>query len=929
MKYNISKLIIAISILLFSNPLFAIVYRLGSDDYIIDVPSVTVMYALGFTEMDGASTPAANKGYLFIKPDGKMYYKNDAGTEYDLTQGGAGTSPGGADTQIQYNNAGSFGGIAGFTYDGSSITATIQLILDSIKWGDGTIQVSSPTAGGGGITDHTGLTSTGTLTHAQLETAITNLETSTGTLATSITNLETSTSTLDGYIASLWTSTQTLETATALNTTHRTSNGTDHTYIDQDVTSGSSPNFSNASMSGNISVWTNDSGYLTWSDTGTGNNEVAAGTHTHAGVYQPADDDLTDLADGTLSKSKVEDSGNWDTAYGWGDHSAQNYLDDDVADDVDDGDIDFATDNTAGKVNLHDFVSGAPGSGEYIQWNGSNWVTSAVSGGGTSSLWVGVDDVEKSSPTMAISFQNQFQGDKIGTTTYIRLSTATPSNGDTTHISNCDQIYDFVNGNYEPMVTEGSLADNTVTGDDLKDDLVFGTFPVTPSAAPDADYEVANKKYVDDNAGGGGNYVTSDSSDTMAASISGTDSLFTIHNTTGDVTGTMYLLDLKYTDNNDANAAYIKCSDDADGTPKTMFSINYQGKVYASDDIQCDAVLVDSENGNAEFGWTSSGNDHAYIAVDTNGVTKSGNLYFLQIDNKQNTYGHPTTIDPKFFIMSGRGATDSTTDYMCLYHDRTDARIDVGTGCDLKINTNIESTGTVTGATANFAGAVTITEGALTDSMIVSADIKNDTIDSDDYAAGSIDAEHLAADVIDESKIADNGIDSEHYNDGSIDAVHLAADVIDETKLADNSIDSEHYNDGSIDYEHLSAGVIDYVFEQLCSTFTVCISTPNNLTAGVAYGPIDDVWEFATTITTMTMTVNGGTITGMVEQRSMDTPDSAGTDVWSGDVTADTTWRGGTFNDATVPSMYGLFYIPTSGTGNVGTLKIKGARTKD
>lgn len=29
------------------------------------------------------------------------------------------------------------------------------------------------------------------------------------------------------------------------------------------------------------------------------------------------------------------------------------------------------------------------------------------------------------------------------------------------------------------------------------------TFPVTPSEAPDADYEVANKKYVDDNGGGG------------------------------------------------------------------------------------------------------------------------------------------------------------------------------------------------------------------------------------------------------------------------------------------------------------------------------------------------------------------------------------------------------------------------------------------
>jgi hypothetical protein len=39
-----------------------------------------------------------------------------------------------------------------------------------------------------------------------------------------------------------------------------------------------------------------------------------------------------------------------------------------------------------------------------------------------------------------------------------------------------------------------------------------------------------------------------------------------------------------------------------------------------------------------------------------------------------------------------------------------------------------------------------ITEGQYPDSMIVGADIKDDTVDSADYAAGSIDAEHLADD---------------------------------------------------------------------------------------------------------------------------------------------------------------------------------------
>lgn len=120
--------------------------------------------------------------------------------------------------------------------------------------------------------------------------------------------------------------------------------------------------------------------------------------------------------------------------------------------------------------------------------------------------------------------------------------------------------------------------------------------------------------------------------------------------------------------------------------------------------------------------------------------------------------------------------------------------------CDVDLGASIGSTeiddDAVQSADVNWSdmtdlaegGAVSwgnLAEGELADSTIVSADIKNDTIDSDDYAAGSIDAEHLAADVIDESKIADNGIDSEHYNDASIDVEHLADDIVTHAKMAD------------------------------------------------------------------------------------------------------------------------------------------------
>ena len=76
-------------------------------------------------------------------------------------------------------------------------------------------------------------------------------------------------------------------------------------------------------------------------------------------------------------------------------------------------------------------------------------------------------------------------------------------------------------------------------------------------------------------------------------------------------------------------------------------------------------------------------------------------------------------------------------------------------------------------------------------------------------ALTQIKAAGLAADLIDETKLADDSIDSEHYNDGSIDHAHLANDCVDGDNIADDAINSEHYVDGSIDHAHLSADCID------------------------------------------------------------------------------------------------------------------------
>ena len=56
-----------------------------------------------------------------------------------------------------------------------------------------------------------------------------------------------------------------------------------------------------------------------------------------------------------------------------------------------------------------------------------------------------------------------------------------------------------------------------------------------------------------------------------------------------------------------------------------------------------------------------------------------------------------------------------------------------------------------------------------------------------------------------------------------IKADGLTADLIDETKLADNSIDSEHYNDGSIDNAHLADDAVGV--DELSATGTASSST--------------------------------------------------------------------------------------------------------
>ena len=64
----------------------------------------------------------------------------------------------------------------------------------------------------------------------------------------------------------------------------------------------------------------------------------------------------------------------------------------------------------------------------------------------------------------------------------------------------------------------------------------------------------------------------------------------------------------------------------------------------------------------------------------------------------------------------------------------------------------------------------------------------------------------LPADVIDETKIADDGIDSEHYNDGSIDTAHIADNQVSLAKMAGLARGKIIYGNASGDPAALAVG---------------------------------------------------------------------------------------------------------------------------
>ena len=170
------------------------------------------------------------------------------------------------------------------------------------------------------------------------------------------------------------------------------------------------------------------------------------------------------------------------------------------------------------------------------------------------------------------------------------------------------------------------------------------------------------------------------------------------------------------------------------------------------------------------------------------------------------------------------GTADAPTDLDA----KTSGQILVGDGTD------IASVAVSGDATLAANGALTISAGAVENSMLADdavdsdelaagavdlAHMSDNSVDSDQYVDGSIDLAHMSANSVDSDQYVDgsidlvhmsaNSVDSDQYVDGSIDTAHIAIDQITNALMADDAIDSPQIADGAVDLAHMSDNSVD------------------------------------------------------------------------------------------------------------------------
>lgn len=308
-------------------------------------------------------------------------------------------------------------------------------------------------------------------------------------------------------------------------------------------------------------------------------------------------------------------------------------------------------------------------------------------------------------------------------------------------------------------------------------------------------------------------------------------------------------------------------------------TINASGSVSAVDD------LCRASTGYMQTQITAINGKLTTVAADT---TTIKGLVDTETTNR-------TNADSALSTRLNTVATDTTT-IKGLIDTETTNRTNADSAINTRLNTVAVDTTTLKGlidgkqATGNYA--------LNRDTKTVGVDVQAYDADLADLADGSLTG----------SKVG-SGIVAANIANGSLGSGVIASSV------AVNAVTIDQYK------ERVR---LDNSLQILGSTTT----------AGTNAFRVSRWFDAPFTVSTMTVSVIGGTsVTGMIEQRAYNAQSSAGTDIWSGDITATTAYIGGTFSDTTIPGTaatpYALFFVPTSWSGAVNSVEFKGSATRD
>lgn len=174
------------------------------------------------------------------------------------------------------------------------------------------------------------------------------------------------------------------------------------------------------------------------------------------------------------------------------------------------------------------------------------------------------------------------------------------------------------------VMTEGAQTVNGVK--------TFGSFPITPSSAPSTDYQVANKKYVDDNAGGASHDILSATHTDSTASAVSRGSIITGQGSTP-----------KWAELNVGTAGQVLKSDGTDvawaaNTPTPAGSdthVQYNNGGALGGDA---ALVFDDAHGRLSASSLKSG-DQNYFDTSTTDAYQDGLFVVSSADSGINNYG--------------------------------------------------------------------------------------------------------------------------------------------------------------------------------------------------------------------------------------------------------------------------------------------------